>query len=83
VPLTDAETGEQLWVDTHDRGFRKRFTRLAHEREEALREALARAGVDTLELSTEDNLVEAIVRFVDLRKRRIRAIGPQVKVVGS
>jgi len=83
VPLTDAETGEQLWVDTHDPGFRKRFIRLAHEREVALREALARAGVDTLELSTEDDLVEAIVRFVDLRKRRIRAIGRQAKVVGS
>jgi hypothetical protein len=33
VPLRDAETGEQLWVDTHDAGFRKRFARLAAERE--------------------------------------------------
>jgi len=75
VPLRDAETGEQLWVDTHDAGFRKRFARLASERETALREALARAGVDALELSTNDDLVEAIVRFADLRKRRAR-IGP-------
>jgi uncharacterized protein (DUF58 family) len=36
VPLRDAETGEQLWVDTHDSGFRKRFARLAAERESAL-----------------------------------------------
>ncbi len=72
VPLRDAETGEQLWVDTHDPGFRKRFARLAAEREEALRAALARAGVDALELSTSDDLVEAIVRFADLRKRRTR-----------
>lgn len=83
VPLTDAETGEQLWVDTHDGGFRKRFTRLALEREEALRGALARAGVDTLELSTQDDLVEAIVRFVDLRKRRVRSGVAYAKVVGS
>ena len=72
VPLTDAETGEQLWVDTHDAGFRRRFARLAADRETALREALARAGVDALELSTEDDLVQAIVRFSDLRKRRVR-----------
>ncbi|MEP6722446.1 MAG: DUF58 domain-containing protein [Variovorax sp.] len=73
VPLTDAETGEQLWVDTHDAGFRKRFARLASEREATLRAALARAGVDALELSTADDLVESIVRFADMRKRRVRA----------
>ena len=72
VPLRDAETGEQLWVDTHDGGFRKRFARLAAEREATLRASLARAGVDALELSTNDDLVEAIVRFADMRKRRTR-----------
>ena len=72
VPLRDAETGEQLWVDTHDPGFRKRFARLATEREATLRASLAKAGVDALELSTSDDLVEAIVRFADMRKRRTR-----------
>lgn len=72
VPLRDAETGEQLWVDTHDVGFRKRFARIAAEREAQLRESLAKIGVDALELSTADDLVEAIVRFADMRKRRVR-----------
>ncbi|RZL94703.1 MAG: DUF58 domain-containing protein [Variovorax sp.] len=81
VPLTDAETGEQLWVDTHDAGFRKRFARIAAEREAALRGALAKAGVDALELSTADDLVESIVRFADMRKRRVRSGGaPNFKV---
>jgi len=40
-----------------------------------LRETLAKIGVDALELSTDDDLVEAIVRFADMRKRRVRA-GP-------
>jgi uncharacterized protein (DUF58 family) len=83
VPLTDAETGEQLWVDTHDAGFRKRFARAAIEREATLREALARAGVDALELSTDDDLVEAILRFADLRKRRVRAGLLNSKVVAA
>jgi uncharacterized protein (DUF58 family) len=82
VPLTDAETGEQLWVDTHDGGFRKRFARIAAEREAALREALSRAGVDALELSTADDLVEAIVRFADLRKRKVRAGAGGIKAFG-
>ncbi len=70
VMLQDAETGEQLFVDTHDGAFRRRFEALAREREDNLRNELARAGVDTLELSTQDDLAETILRFADLRKRR-------------
>lgn len=72
LPIRDAETGEQLLVDTSDAGFRRRFARIAAQREAELREGLARAGVDTLELSTEDDLVNAIVRFTELRKQRSR-----------
>jgi len=68
--MRDAETGEQVFVDTHDRTFRKRFALLAERREAELRSALGRAGVDALELSTNDDLVDAILRFADLRKRR-------------
>ncbi len=70
LTLRDAETGEQVVVDTHDAGFRKRFARIAAQREAELREALTRAGVDALELGTDADLVDAIVRFVDMRKRR-------------
>ena len=70
LTLRDAETGEQVVVDTHDKGFRRRFATIAAQREAELREALVRAGVDALELSTDADLVDAIVRFVDMRKRR-------------
>ena len=66
----DAETGEQEWVDTHDRIFRKRFAAAAERREAALHSALGDAGVDALELSTTDDLIDSILRFADLRKRR-------------
>ncbi|TMA88928.1 MAG: DUF58 domain-containing protein [Deltaproteobacteria bacterium] len=70
IMMRDAETGEQLFVDTHDRSFRKRFAALAERREQELRSAFNHAGVDTLELSTSDDLVDALLRFADLRKRR-------------
>ncbi|MBK7470987.1 MAG: DUF58 domain-containing protein [Betaproteobacteria bacterium] len=70
VVLQDAETGEQLFVDTQDKGFRARFHDGALRREAALRTALAHAGVDCLELATDDNLGEALLRFTGLRKRR-------------
>jgi len=72
LTMRDAETGEQVLVDTHDRGFRKRFARIAAQREADLRQALVAAGVDALELATDADLVDAIVRFVDMRKLRIR-----------
>jgi uncharacterized protein (DUF58 family) len=72
LTIQDAETGEQLFVDTHDRGFRKRFAAAAGQRETELRSGFREAGVDALELSTNDDLVDAILRFADLRKRRTR-----------
>jgi uncharacterized protein (DUF58 family) len=76
VPLRDAETGETLMVDTHDRRFRQRFAELASQREQALRQALSASGVDALELRTDDDLLDALVRFCQLRQRRVRAALP-------
>jgi uncharacterized protein (DUF58 family) len=70
IIMEDAETGEQVVVDTHDKKFRAQFGQVVHQREEHLNEAFKRAGVDVLSLSTEDDLVRAIVRFAMLRKQR-------------
>lgn len=70
VVMEDAETGRQLFVDTHDAGFRRRFEGLAREREDALREALGVAGADCIELATDGDLAETLLRFARLRKRR-------------
>ena len=68
--MEDAETCEQLYVDTHDRKFRQRFHEAALQRETAVSESFKRAGVDALSLSTEEDLVRAIVRFAQQRKQR-------------
>ena len=70
IIMEDAETGEQLYVDTHDKKFRQRFQEAARRREAALNEAFKRSGVDALSLSTEEDLVRAIVRFATLRQQR-------------
>ena len=72
IMMRDAETGEQIVVDTRERGFRERYAAAAERRETALLDALAHAGVDTLELATDDDLMSAILRFADLRKQRSR-----------
>ncbi len=70
VILEDAETGEQLYIDTHDKRFRERFTEAAHRREYELNTAFNHTGVDVMALSTEDDLIKEIVRFATLRKQR-------------
>jgi len=70
--MEDAETGEQLYVDTHDRRFRRRFQEAAQQREAAVHTAFRRSGVDAVSLSTDEDLVGAIVRMAKLRRRRRR-----------
>ncbi len=72
VTIQDAETGEQLEVDTGDRRFRERFAAAALEREAEIGGALRHAGVDAVTLSTDDDLVRAIVRMATERRRRRR-----------
>ena len=69
VLVEDSETGEQLHVDTRDKGFRSRFYQAARRREAELNQTLERAGVELLSLSTEEDLVRAVLRFSALRKR--------------
>jgi uncharacterized protein (DUF58 family) len=72
VVIQDSETGEQMHVDTGDRAFRRRFAAAAAKREAELRTAFRNAGIDALELATDDDLMDVILRFADLRKRRSR-----------
>ena len=48
---------------------------VAQERETRLRDDFSQAGVDALELATDEPLLDAIIRFAELRKLRGRAGG--------
>jgi uncharacterized protein (DUF58 family) len=75
VLMQDAETGEQSWVDTHDPRFRRRFADVVQRRQLSLDAAFRSAGVDVLALSTEDDLVRAIVQFAAQRKQHKQIAG--------
>jgi uncharacterized protein (DUF58 family) len=72
VMMEDAETGEQLYVDTASAAFRRRFRAAADAREATVAAAFRRAGVDAVTLSTDDDLVRAIVRMATERRIRRR-----------
>ncbi|HWI05433.1 MAG TPA: DUF58 domain-containing protein [Acidimicrobiales bacterium] len=69
IVVQDAETGEQLFVDSSDPEFRRRLRAAGEEREAMVRAAAQRAGVDLHVISTDDDLVTAFVRIIESRKR--------------
>jgi uncharacterized protein (DUF58 family) len=72
IIMQDAETGERLYVDTHNAAFRKRFAAAAQRREAQVGDAFKRAGVEALSLSTDEDLVRSVVRMATIRRRRGR-----------
>ena len=75
IVFEDAETGEQLFLDTHDKGFRRRFVEAARKRRTDLDGMLRRAGVECLSLTTDGDMSREIVRFAAERRQRRMAPG--------
>jgi uncharacterized protein (DUF58 family) len=72
IVVEDSESGEQLYVDTSDPEFHRRFNKVNLQREHTLQENLKRAGVNLFSFSTEGDLVRGIVRMAALRKKQHR-----------
>jgi uncharacterized protein (DUF58 family) len=76
VTVEDAETGEQLFIDAADPAFRERYAAIAEQQEAELFEQLGRSGADVIELATDDDLLQALLRLSDLRRLRARRGSP-------
>jgi uncharacterized protein (DUF58 family) len=72
ITIRDAETGQQVFVDTNDTGFRRRFAEQTQAHEAQLMAAFTKAGVDCLELSTENLVHEDLINFIVQRQRFLR-----------
>ena len=68
--VEDAETGEVIFVDTDDAGFQQRLRAVADERQATLQADLRSAGTDLFTVSTDEDLVRALLRIAQLRRRR-------------
>ena len=77
VTVEDAETGEQLFIDAADPAFRARYAAIAEQQEAELMDGLARSGADVVELATDDDLLDSLLRLSDLRRQRARLKSPR------
>ncbi len=71
VDVTDPETSETLVVDTGSRRTRRAFARHAREQQAAVAELFRRARVDSVEIRTDEDYVEPLVRFFRQRARAL------------
>jgi uncharacterized protein (DUF58 family) len=72
VYVEDAETGEQIFVDTSEPSFRERLAAAARERENELVATTRRAGTELHTVRTDEDLVRALARISELRRRARR-----------
>ncbi len=70
VLLEDAETGEQLFADTSDPLFQRRLRAEVEAREFAVTSSIRRAGVTPHQISTDQDVGDALVEMVRRSKRR-------------
>jgi uncharacterized protein (DUF58 family) len=72
LALEDAESGDLVWLDTSDPAWRQLFARRTSQFEMDKRKALANAGVDCIQIRTDQDYVKALTLFFQKRNKRIR-----------
>ena len=71
ITLEDAETGEQIEINTGDRSTRARFSAQAETRRAELNRTLRRSNIDAISLRTGENYLPALRSFFKQRERRL------------
>lgn len=70
VPLRDAETGEEVLVDTSSQKVRKAYQKKRRIRKEKLRDHFLRMKIDTIELETNASYIRPLMTFFRRRLHR-------------
>ena len=65
--LRDAETGEQMWVDTSDKKLREAYEKYAFVREKELDSIFKRSGVDVANIRSDEDYVRALITLFKKR----------------
>jgi len=70
LELTDAETNENVVVDTGNEAVREAFATRSHARREEVEQVLFRTRVDRIPIHTDEGYIEPLIRFFRYRNRR-------------
>lgn len=67
MKVKDAESGSDMWIDTSSKKLRIAYKADWLRRQDELRQALSRSGVDTVSVSTNEDYVKALMKLFKLR----------------
>lgn len=70
IELQDAETGEEILIDTYNPLVREMFSQLAGEQTAELQQLFRSISVDSVNIVTNASYIEPLVRFFRLRAKR-------------
>jgi uncharacterized protein (DUF58 family) len=74
LTVVDTESGAVREVQTSDAGLRARYAAAAAEQRQQIAARLRTAGADHLRLRTDRDWIGDLVRFVNIRRRRIESL---------
>ncbi len=70
LTLEDAESGEQVELNTSDPSIRAQYSQLARERQKLLQKTIRSTGIDILDLMTDAPYIPPLLKFFGARKGR-------------
>ncbi|MBB28765.1 MAG: DUF58 domain-containing protein [Gemmatimonadetes bacterium] len=73
VELEDAETGEEILVDTSHPEMRELFTRYALDARRQRDRAFRSNGIEQVDIKTDTSYVDSLMRFFKMRSQKIRS----------
>jgi uncharacterized protein (DUF58 family) len=70
VKLSDAETGEERWIDTSSKRVRSQLLINRKEKEKKRKSLFAASRLDTIEVATGSNYIKPLIQFFRRREKR-------------
>lgn len=67
IKMKDAETGEDIWIDTSSAKLRNQFHQNWKERQDKIKQTLSQCGVDSVSISTDEDYVKALMKIFKQR----------------
>lgn len=67
MKLNDAESGEEMWVDTSDKKLQMDYKNYVSKKVYKLDQLFNKNGVDTIQISTSEDYVKSLIRLFKLR----------------
>ncbi len=70
IKFTDAETGEERWIDTSSKAFQKNLEELKQSNEQQMKSLFTKTRLDSILIQTGEDYVKPLVQFFKMRERR-------------